>query len=94
MTDTTAKWRWWAGDNEETYQLAGPCMTRAQAIDEAYGGTEPGDRIYLVEAIAEEEDDGEGIYPFIETRKRSSVVRKKDKPIARTADSANGSAGV
>ncbi len=76
------RWRWWAGDNEEEYRLAGPCRTRASAIDEAYGDTEPGDRIYLIEAVAETEDDGEGLYAFIETRNRSSVIRKKDKPLA------------
>ncbi len=81
MVEVTAvdRWRWWAGDNEEEYRLAGPCLTRSTAIDEAYGDTEPGDRIYLVEAVAETEDDGEGLYAFIKTRKRSSVVRKHDK---------------
>lgn len=74
------QWRWWAGRDEEEYRLAGPCKTREEAIGMAYGNTEPGDRIFLVEAQVGEWDEGEGLYKFTHTRKRSSVVRKKDKP--------------
>ena len=72
-------WKWWAGTNEEEYRLSGPCETRESAIDEAYGSTEPGDVIYLIEATAEDVDNGDGLFEFIETRNRSHVVRGIDE---------------
>jgi hypothetical protein len=73
------QWFWWAGYNEEEYRLAGPCRSREAAISEAYGDTCPGDTIFLIEAKAEEFDDGEGLFPFTETRNRSHVIREEDK---------------
>ncbi|TZG25631.1 hypothetical protein [Sphingomonas montanisoli] len=76
-----SRWAWWAGRDEEEYRLAGPCPTRGHAINEAYGDTEPGDIIYLVEAITapeEERDHDSGIIPFVKMRKRSHVIRKKE----------------
>jgi len=79
------KWFWWAGPNEEEFTLAGPCRTREGAIDDAYGGTEPGDVIHLVEAIADDEvDDCTGLYPFIQQRNLSVVTRGEDKDPAPT----------
>lgn len=76
-------WAWWAGANEEEFTLAGPCRTREQAIDEAYGETEPGDAICLIEAIDSGEfDEAMGLYPFLATRNASHVIRGEDKDIA------------
>lgn len=72
-------WKWWAGENEEEYDLAGPCDTREEAISVAYGSTEPGDYIFLIEAKFESEPDWYGRYDFIATRNRSNIKRKRDK---------------
>jgi len=74
-------WRWWAGRNEDEYTLAGPCLTREAAISEAYGDTEPGDTIYIVEAREGEREPGlEGeLIDFAETRNYSCEVRKDDR---------------
>lgn len=72
------QWFWWAGRDEDEYRLAGPCKTREGAIEEAYGETEPGDRIFLIEARVGEWDEWEGLYEFTHTRNRSSVIREKD----------------
>ncbi|MES3155016.1 hypothetical protein [Sphingomonas faeni] len=74
------KWAWWAGRDCEEFTLAGPCLTREDAIDEAYGSTDPGDTIYLVEAIADDEvDEMTGMYPFVAQRNSSHVIRDEDK---------------
>jgi len=78
------QWFWWAGRDEEEYRLAGPCKTREQAICEAYGDTEPGDTIFLIEGRSGEYDEYSDLYPFIATRNRSSVIREEDKPIKET----------
>jgi hypothetical protein len=75
-------WAWWAGRDEEEYRLAGPCRTREQAINEAYGSTEPGDRIFLIEARVGEFNDFDDLYEFTHTRNRSSVIREEDAPVA------------
>lgn len=72
-------WRWWAGLDEEEYRLAGPCRSRKDAIAEAYGDTEPGDTIHLVEAVVGEWDEHDGLYEFTHTRNRSSVIRGHDR---------------
>jgi hypothetical protein len=74
------EWAWYAGRDEEEFTLAGPCPTREQAIDHAYGDTEPGDVIFLVEAIASEEvDTFTDLYPFLFQRNASHVIRDEDK---------------
>lgn len=75
MDDLT--WRWWAGRDEEEYRLAGPCSTREAAIAIAYGDTEPGDTIHLIEAVVGEYDEGENLYEFTHTRNRSQIVREE-----------------
>jgi hypothetical protein len=74
-------WAWWAGSNEEEFNLAGPCATREDAIAEAYGDTEPGDAIFLVEAISADEEEKcpyTGLIPFTASRNHSHVIRKED----------------
>jgi hypothetical protein len=74
-------WRWWAGSSEDEYRLSGPCCTREEAIDAAYGDTEPGDVIYVIEAVASDFDDGEGLFEFICFRNQSHVIREADAAI-------------
>lgn len=80
---SAGKWSWWAGRNEEEFTLAGPCRTREQAIDEARGETEPGEMIFLVEAIVSDEiDTFTDLYPFLEQRNASQVIREEDACLA------------
>ena len=69
-------WRWWAGANEEEYRLAGPCLTREEALAIAGGEARHRDAIYLIEAITASGEEGDRLHPFIETRNESSVVWK------------------
>lgn len=76
---TELNWQWWAGSNDEEYRLAGPCKTKEIAIDEAYGCTDPGDTIHLIEAVTGEYDEYEDLYEFSHTRNRESVIRTEDE---------------
>jgi hypothetical protein len=80
LEDALHPWTWWAGRYDDEYRLAGPCATREEAISIAYGDTEPGDTIFLVEAKVGAFDEVEELHEFTRTRNRSSVVRKTDKP--------------
>lgn len=43
--------KWYAGDNEEVYHY-GPHDTREAALDDAFGNSEPGDTIHVIEAVS------------------------------------------
>lgn len=74
-------WQWWAGRDEDCYNLAGMCATREEAINIAYGDTDPGDHIYLIEAVAGEWNECEGYFEFTHSRNRSSVIREEDEDL-------------
>jgi len=75
---TNQNWQWWAGTNEEEYRLAGPCSSKDEAICDAYGSTEPGDKIFLVEAVAGEYNEYEDLHMFSAMRNQEIIVRAED----------------
>ena len=64
-------WRWWAGHpGEHTYDLAGDCATREDAIREAVRELSPGERFQIIEARSSEDvrHEGSDCVPFLRTR--------------------------